>query len=280
MGDAGVLADGARQQQNGRATDRRSPRNGGAGQPLRLTRRAALPNGRALIGGFLIALSAVGIFATWLQASGPPTTAYVVAVHDLALGSRIEPGDVRAVAMELPDSLARGRAFTDPASLVGATVIGPIGEGELVQVSSVARTEGQPGEHELSYAIASSRAVAGTLRSGEVVDVLATYGTGGDAVTSVVVRSARVIGRTASQGPLGDSQTETITLALAQGRDVLAVAHAIQAGQVTLVRTTGAPAPAEGLTSYSPPGAPAPDASSRGIPDDASDATDSDDTDR
>src|SRR5687768_720166 len=46
-------------------------------------RRSALPTGRAVVGGFLVALAALGIFAAYSSATAGPTTSYVVARRDL-----------------------------------------------------------------------------------------------------------------------------------------------------------------------------------------------------
>ena len=53
----------------------------GGGRPLR--RRRALPGGRAVVGGFLIALAAVGIFAAYTGATSDGRQRFVVARNDL-----------------------------------------------------------------------------------------------------------------------------------------------------------------------------------------------------
>ena len=61
--------------------------NGHAG-PKPVTRRQALPGGRAVLGGFLVAASAVGVFAAWTSSSRGPTARYVVVTDDVAPGER------------------------------------------------------------------------------------------------------------------------------------------------------------------------------------------------
>lgn len=219
---------------------RRDGVSGGA-RPLR--RRRALPGGRAVAGGFLVALAAVGIFAGYSNATAGSDVRYLVARHDLALGHQVEPGDLEAVAMDLPAAVA-SRSYRAASQLVGATVIGPVGKGELVQSSNVLVGDEGAGDRQVSFPVASARAVNGQLRRGELVDVVATYGTGGDAFTVVVVAGARVADRTETRSSLSDRGDEVITLALPASADVLAVAHAVNAGEVTLVRTTGARAEA------------------------------------
>lgn len=208
-----------------------------AGRPLR--RRRTLPGGRAVVGGFLVALAGVGTFAGYTSATSADHREYLVARTDLALGHRISRSDLAYVAMDVPGVVAR-RSFTDPRALLGAVVIGPVARGELVQASDVL---GRPGPaagagagREVSFAVESARAVDGRLRPGEFVDVLATYGTGRDAFTTVVLRGARVLDRHEPRGSLGDRRNEIVTLGVATREQAVALAHAVTAGVVTLVR--------------------------------------------
>lgn len=234
-----------------------SPRRASGGgnvdgaRPLR--RRRALPGGRAVVGGFLVALSTVGIFAGYTGATADARRPVLVASDNLPLGHRIVDSDLTVLLMDVPPAL-RARSYGTRSELVGALVIGPIGKGDLVQKSDVLRAEGQV-SGQISFPIESARAVDGGLRPGEFVDVVATYGTGVEAYTVVVVRGARVAHRTTPRGALSESGNEVVTLALRDRADALAVAHAVHAGSMTLVRAgaldAGAPAPAR--SSYTPP---------------------------
>ncbi len=218
-------------------------RNGG-GRALR--RRRALPGGRAVVGGFLVALAAVGIFAAYTSATADTRQRFLVARQDLSIGHRITSADLGALAMDLPPALA-ARAWQDPSRLVGAVVIGPLAKGELIQASHVVSGDeaGATGP-QVSFAIESARALDGQLKVGEVVDVLATYDAAGGGQTAVVVRGARVADRsepnsTLGEGGGGGGGKEVVTLSVATRSDTLAVAHAANAGEVTLVRVTGQP---------------------------------------
>lgn len=217
----------------------------GAGGARRLGRRRTLPGGRAVVGGFLVALAAVGVFAGYTSATADTRHPFLVARRDLPLGHRVVASDLAALPMDLPARL-RGRVYRDAAALVGAVVIGPVAAGELVQSSAVVRATGDgPGERQISFPIESARAVGGGLRRGEFVDVLATYGTGADGFTTAVVRGARVADRSQARGSLSDGGTEVITLVLPRPDDALAVAHAVSSGTVMLVR--GGPPPTDAL---------------------------------
>ncbi|MGH9164881.1 MAG: hypothetical protein ACRDZW_05120 [Acidimicrobiales bacterium] len=209
----------------------------------RLRRRRALPGGRAVVGGFLVAASAVGVFAAYLGATADHESDYLVAGRELVAGDRIARSDLRRLRADLPADLKR-RVFSDGAVLVGAVVLGPVGEGELVQRSDVlAAGRGQRQEREISFPIESARAVDGQLRPGELVDVLATYGTGAEAYTVVVARAVRIADRSEPEGGLAGGGEQVVTLSLPSEADTLALAHAVNAASLTLVRT---PALAEG----------------------------------
>lgn len=209
-----------------------------------------------MVGGFLVALAAVGIFAGYTGATADTREPYLVARRDLPLGHRVSGADLATLAMDLPAAL-QARAYRDARQVVGSLVIGPVAKGELVQSSNVLAGEGPAGERQISFPIDSSRAVDGRLRKGEVVDVLATYGTGADGYTVLVVQGARVADRSEAKGSLSDSGDEVITLVVPTAADTLAVAHAVSAGVVTLVRAGGAGPVHEGTgpSPYTAPGA-------------------------
>ncbi|HZU71720.1 MAG TPA: SAF domain-containing protein [Acidimicrobiales bacterium] len=199
-------------------------------------RRRPVVGGRAALGALLVALAAVGTFAAWSGATADHRVAYVVAAHALYPGERLSPADLTTTPMLLPTGLAERRAFRDPGRLVGATVVGPVGAGELVQASEVVTGVAALYADEVSFSIDAARAVDGTLQSGETVAVMATYGSSGDATTSLVVRAAHVVDVESASGTLGGQVTQTVTLGLDSVADALALVNAVNAGQVVLVR--------------------------------------------
>jgi Flp pilus assembly protein CpaB len=219
---------------------RRRAETTGVGGGRALRRRTALPTGRAVVGGFLVALAALGIFAAYARATDGPTTTYVVARRDVPIGSRLTADDLTLLPMELPGVVATGAVFDAEGPLVGATTVGPIRRGELVQAGDVVRKQSGADQLEISFELESSRALAGTLRPGERVDVLATFGAGGDTYTVTVVRQARVLQTSRNGGALANGDAEVISLAVPTAEEALALSHAINAGEVTLVRSTGA----------------------------------------
>lgn len=225
-----------------------------SGSSRTVTRRPALPNGRAVVGGFLVAVSALGIFTAYARATAGPTTSYVVARHDLALGTQLAADDLVELPMSLPASVAGHAAFDQASSVVGATTIGPIRKGELVQAGDLVRKRSGPAELEVSFEIAPARALAGSLRPGEVVDVLATFGAGADAYTVVVVQQARVLASTSTRTAL-TTGADVISLAVASSDAALALTHAVNAGEVTLVRSTGSTASGPAGQTYRAPAA-------------------------
>ncbi|HEX2700419.1 MAG TPA: SAF domain-containing protein [Acidimicrobiales bacterium] len=229
----------------------------GANGARPLHRRRPLPGGRAVVGGFLVAAAAVGVFAGYTGATADQREPYLVARRDLSLGHRITKADLATLPMDLP-ALLRSKVYRDPSKLVGALVIGPVTKGELVQASAVLAGAGTgiPDERQISFPIESARAVNGQLHLGEFVDVLATYGTGTEGYTSAVVRGARVADRSDTSGALSDRGNEVITLSVPREADTLAVAHAVSAGTVILVRST-APVPAGDVVVPSTPYQPA-----------------------
>ena len=212
----------------------------GSGQPGRaVRRRRGLPGSRAVVGGLLVASSAVGLFAAASRSGDGPRQSYVVARHELAAGTRLQQSDLQLAPMELAAGV-RSRAFDTAQPLVGATLVAPLGAGELVQSSAVVARKGDVASRELSFTLEQGRVGLG-IKQGERADLLATYGTGNDAFTTLVVRQALLVAIERPRMSRGDLGAATVTVSVEDPADVLALAHAIQQGEVTLVRATGAP---------------------------------------
>lgn len=229
-------------QQVGTASRRNAPEPGdnGSEHPGRaVRRRRGLPGSRAVVGGLLVAASAVGLFAVASGSGEGPSHLYVVARQELPAGTRLQESDLQLAPMELSDGV-RARVFDTAQPLVGATLVAPLGAGELVQSSAVVARKGEAASRELSFVLERGRVGTG-IKQGERADLLATYGTGNDAFTVVVVRQALLVAIERPRTASGDAGSATVTVAVEDAADALALAHAIQLGKVTLVRATGAP---------------------------------------
>lgn len=220
--------------------------------PRLVTRRRNLPSGRAVVGAFLVAIAALGAFVAARGTSSGPSQSYVVVTHDVLAGSTLQTSDLRTEPVDLPSELA-GRAFTDPSAVVGRVVTASLASGELVQASAVVGGDAADPRLQLSVPVERSRALDGLVAPGERVDILATYGTGSDGVTILVVRRAEVLRVDLGQrGTLTANNDAIILVAVNSSDDALAVTHAAQAGKITLVRATAAQS-ADGPDSYRPP---------------------------
>ena len=211
-----------------------------AERPARtVRRRRGLPGSRAVVGGLLVAAAAVGLFASASRSGEGPTHSYVVARQDLPVGSRLQVSDLELASMELAPAL-RSRVFESTQPLVGATLLAPMGAGELVQSGAVVARRGDTSSRELSFTLDRGRVALG-IKQGERADLLATYGTGNDAFTVVVVRQALLVVIERPRTSVGDAGPTTLTVAVDDPADAMALAHAIQLSKITLVRATGAP---------------------------------------
>src|SRR5215213_2193991 len=155
-------------------------------------RRRALPSGRAVVGGFLVAASVVGVVAVSSAGSGTPADAYVVVTGNVDAGEVLAPGDLELVPLDLPDA-QRAVSYTDVGVLAGATALAPLSAGQLVQSSDVAKPPGGPGLATVSLPVEPARALDGALRRGDKVDVIATTTEGGAPATRTVSADALVV---------------------------------------------------------------------------------------
>lgn len=200
--------------------------------------RRGLPDGRAVVGGLLVATAALGTWWITVEAGRTTPTRYVVAAHPIGPGHVIETGDLRLVPMVLSPSVAAG-AFTDVPSVAGSVAVGPISEGALVQTGGMAPSTGAPTGREISFAVETPWAVDGTLRTGDRIDVFATAAAGADGDTRQVLSGAVVRRLSSTGGGLGEPTGLTITVALHRSADLAGAVSALRTAELTVVRTTG-----------------------------------------
>lgn len=213
-----------------------TPTNG-HGAPRPVTRRRGLPGGRAVLGGFLVAASAAGVFASWQASTGSPSTRFVVVRADIAPGDTIAAEDLSMVAIDLPDAQRRV-SFTDVDALVGATALSPLVAGQLVQSTDVAKPVGAPERAQISLRLEPGDAVGGELRAGDTIDVLVTYTSGGEPETATIAAGALVVKLVEDRDRVGAGGSIVVVLAV-RPHELEPIATAAAAGHVTLARTTG-----------------------------------------
>lgn len=232
--------------------------------PRRIRPVRGLPGGRAVVGALLVAAAAVATFASYLGATAVADTAYVVAIEPIEPGTRLDTREeatavLGSVATDLAEPV-RGRAI--PASeldaVIGSTVLAPLERGDLLTRTHLIDEARAAPAHTLSFPIARTAAVAGALRAGERIDVLATYGSGERAYTAYVVRGVPLLRVSGSDGAAlgGGGQVTgsqlTLTVAVTALEDVQRLGHAINTAAPLVTRSTAEPGGGEAPGPYRP----------------------------
>lgn len=201
-------------------------------------RRPSRPNSRTIVGGLLVSTAALATFLTVTGAGGTPQESIVISRRAIVAGERLDSSTLTTTLID-KRTAESFHGFRTIDALAGAVALAPIGDGELIQRSAV--LTGGPTEptREFSFPVDRDRAMNGDLRSGERVDVLATYGSGSDATTTVLARDAGVIRVSdAKSSSMGSSGKLIITLALSSADQLLEAVHAAQVASITVVRST------------------------------------------
>jgi hypothetical protein len=200
-----------------------------------IERQRALPGGRAVVGGVLMAVAAIGVFLAVRGASTRETHPVVVAASAIHVGDAIEADDVEVVDADLPADQAQV-TFGTAEDVVGHVALGPIGEGEVLQASAVTTDAARgDGLAEISLRLPRAQVAVGRLAEGDRVDVYVTY----DDRTSSVVRGVVVVRLSVDDDDSLTSDREIeLVVAAPSGDDVAALVHALRTGDVTVVRST------------------------------------------
>jgi len=206
----------------------------GSAPAIGVSRRRALPAGRAVVGGFLVAVAAVIVFAASLAgASSDRGQGWVVAARPLAGGTVLGPGDLSSATMRLTGDTA-GMAFRQATTLEGRALAVGLQPGELIQSPMLVPVNQAPALRPVSVAV--DPVSLANLTPGQPVDVLAIDGTGSDASIAVVVRGATLLAVVSSGtnlvAPGGSGQATIGVETLAEAEAVVQASHA---GTVSLV---------------------------------------------
>lgn len=214
---------------------RRTERNdhdAASGPARRVERRVGLPSGRAVIGGLLMALAAIGTFLAYAGATADDSIDVLIATRDLRRGELLTADDVELVPVDLPGGV-RG-LFGAADAAVGRQMVAPVDAGEFLLASAtVTPTDGEE-TLEVAVALPGTRA-AGRLRAGDRVDVFSTWS---GEVTELIAVDARVLEVRGGESALGGGDTVVVRLAVADFAQVEALVHAQAAGDLTMIRAT------------------------------------------
>ena len=197
-------------------------------------RRRALPTGRAVVGGLLVAAAAVAVAAAALTGTNQGDTGrFVVAVHSLQAGALVEPGDLTTVVVRVPRA-ASAEMYGSAASLSGRTLAVPVVRGELLQASMLVPAGQAPALRPVTVA-ADPAALTG-LYAGEPVDVLQTTGSDSSTAVTLVLRGAILLALSKpGSNPLSGPASATVTLGVSSLDEVESVVAAAHAGALTIV---------------------------------------------
>ncbi|MET3962594.1 pilus assembly protein CpaB [Marmoricola sp. OAE513] len=138
---------------------------------LEQARRRVLIHRRALI-AVAVALLVWSTLRT-LHPAEPPSVTVWAAARDLPAGTVLEAGDLRRTSWSADDPPV---AAHDRATLLGRTLAGPLGEGEIATTTDLVGSErmaGYPGKSAVPIRIPDADA-AGLLRIGDEVDLVSS----------------------------------------------------------------------------------------------------------
>lgn len=203
---------------------RRNGRSGGWTTPPR----------RALVGGGLIAISALGVFSAHRGSNTPPENHFIVAMHPIPAGTLIEADDLGSMALDLPGDL--------PAIDAGNAdlVTGRVASGDIAELELISETDLYPRDHfvrpgatMLALDMAPARAMYGVVTAGDRVSVLSTDPQGSG--TNRLTADALVVSTAAASGDaIGSSGMVRVVLSISDQGEATAITDASITSELTL----------------------------------------------
>lgn len=208
-----------------------------ASVPTPLPRRRRRPKGGLVLAAVFGLLA---LLANLVLVGGTKGQPVLAARHTIVAGTEVGPDDFAAVDLDAPAAtLAQLVAGSQVSAVKGQIATHNLVAGDLVARSALAPTAAAGAQRAMSIPVDQGRAVGGTLSVGDIVDVIdsstgvPTYVATGSQVLAAGGAKSSVVAAAASH--------YTVTIAVDE-RQALAVAQAITAGKLDIVRSTGAPA--------------------------------------
>lgn len=187
---------------------------------------------RAVLGCSLIAVSLLG--AWWLRDRPAGRHAVLAASDNFAHDHPLTPGDLIPVQVDLPPAqLAILLSAGELDSVIGGRLLRPVASGELLTRMTVGA-----GPTSSGYTVEiPATTFAGELRTGDRIDVIATWSEKGG--TTDVVAAGVVVTNVLRSGQDASGQ-KTLHIGLDGTQDqLLDIEHAQQTGTVRVVRAVG-----------------------------------------
>jgi hypothetical protein len=196
-----------------------------------------------VVGGFLVAVAAVGVFTAASSSGDGPRHVAVVVRHDVRAGTVLDAADLAVVAVDLPAEVRAGLA-DDVADLAGTVAVHDLRADALVRKFDTVAAPARPGTEEVSFAVPAARALGRSFRAGELVDVLATYEDGAGACTDRIVRRAPVADFRVGDGDLGSTDDVVFVVSVDDPDTARLLTFAADTASLSVVSTTTATASA------------------------------------
>lgn len=213
-------------------------REAGTSKPAGRRIRRRLSGNHLLIA--VVAVLAFSLNYLALQDRGD-TTMVAVADRPLVAGSVVSTSDLRFVSVDsdfgaidsmIPQSAAAGYD--------GWILQGAVAEGDLINPSALIEPGAPNGLRSMSIPIAVEHAAGGTLVAGDRIDVVSVV----DGVARYVAVGIELLGVSEDEGgSLGGLSSYHLVVAV-DSDQALALAEAIDAGSIEIIRSTGANEPA------------------------------------
>ncbi len=214
-------------------------KKGVAGSTARRTvvaRHRALPSGRAALGALLVTAAAAGAFVIATQNTTRPIRSIVVAANNIAVGEVIDQADLRVIQLDLPDVLV-GHGFALAADVEGMTATAPLKEGDPILRSAVI-TKLAAGTQEISFPIETGRGAGGLVGPNDHVNLFVSWELDGSVVTELLLADALVLRVNRSKDEIDRNSGYELVVAVERPEESTRLAHAIDQGRITVVRTT------------------------------------------
>jgi Flp pilus assembly protein CpaB len=199
--------------------------------------RPAWLNARTIAGLVLMVIAFVG--GQRILRDARTTVSFWSAAADLPRGAELTTSDLVPAEVRLPGSVAERYVGTE-AALEGAVLERAVTKGELIPSAWIATGLPSIAGREMTIPVAPEHAVGGSLGTGDIVDVFATFQPeGAPARTTLIARAIEVLSMVESGGLVLDEQAKVGVTVAVSSEEAARLAFAIRTAELDVVRVVG-----------------------------------------
>jgi hypothetical protein len=188
-----------------------------------------------LLAGVLLILVAVLVGANVVSSATKSREVWALK-RTLRTGMRIEKGDLQTVRVRLFDNAGSYVDATRGASPVGRVLARDVSRDELLPIAAILPASAEPARRLVTVPVSKQHALAGDLARGDLVDIVATFGTKASSSTRALLKAVPVEDVVRGSSGFGATGSDLSLIVSVEPADAVELVSAVESGTIDVLK--------------------------------------------